>query len=182
MTTYKYGRLTESGRLERLHKIPNVFAPSQSTIEKYAAEHGYKIIEDTPQPNQYYTPSYEEQEDKIVQVWVAMDLTEAKNQALERVQQNLDWHLKQRTQVDCEAIGKAIIYDEAALINAMGLEVGDTFIAADDSLVELTAEQIAAVKASLKGYRAGLYQDATVKRIQIQSAHSVDELVENGLL
>ena len=182
MRTSNYGKLNEYGSLERLTRIPGVFCPSEATITKYAADNGYKPINDTPQPNPYYTGSWENDGQSIVRVWTPIELEEAKRQALERVQEELNFAVKQRTEVNCEALDKAIIYDQDALFNAMGLEAGDYFICADDSVIQVTDEQIAAIKATLKEHREGIYGEATRKRGVIARAESVDELVELGML
>lgn len=147
-------------------------------MEAYAAENGFKPLEDNPAPNQYYISEWVDNGEKITRVNTPMDLEQVKNMAREMVQENLNRELKVRTEVDCEELGKAIIYDEAALINAMGLEAGDAFITADDSVIVLTETQKNAVKAALKTYRAGLYAAATEKRAQINACSSVDEVAQ----
>ena len=92
------------------------------------------------------------------------------------IQQSLTQRVKQRTEVTCEAVGGSIIYDEDALINAMGLEPGDAFILADDTIVLVTEEQIGAIKASLKGFRQAIYAEATVKRQEVADAKTVEEV------
>lgn len=64
-----------------------------------------------------------------------MDLDMVKQEAYRNIQESLSYRVKQRTEVTCEALEGSIIYDEDALINAMGLEAGDAFILADDSIV-----------------------------------------------
>lgn len=176
-----YGKLDERGNLERLRRIPGVCNATPDRLAAYAAANGFIELEDTPAPGQYYTPTPWRVEDgKLTRDWEPMELEQVKGMALERVQSALDMELSTRTAIDCPGLGKSIVYDEAALINALGLEAGDMFIAADDSIVTLTAEQVAAIKAALKSYRAGLYATATEKRAQINACSSVDDIAALG--
>ena len=176
-----YGKLDEHGNLDRLRRIPGVCNATPDRLAAYAAAHGFIELEDTPTPGQYYTPTPWRLEDgKITRSWEPMELEQVKGMALERVQGELDMELATRAAIDCPGIGKSIIYDEAALLNALGLEAGDAFITANDEVLTLTAESVAAVKAALKAYRAGLYATATEKRAAIASAQSVDDIAALG--
>lgn len=176
-----YGKLDENGTLERLRRIPGVFNATPDRFAEYAAANGFIELEDTPTPGQYYTPTpWRVVDGKITRDWEPMELEQVKFMALERVQGELDMVLKQRAAIDCPGLGKSIVYDEAALLNALGLEAGDAFITANDEVLTLTAESVAAVKAALKSYRAGLYTTATEKRAQINAAQSVDDIAALG--
>ena len=62
-----YAQLTEHG-VRRLYKVP---AGYNGTKEEYAAEHGFKPLVETPQPEEgYWTPRWTETEDEIVLEWV----------------------------------------------------------------------------------------------------------------
>ena len=171
----KYAKLVE-GRLERLLRIPNNYSCTEEYLAEYAKEHGYKELIETPRPSPHYNPVYTETETTIDEGWEPMDLDMVKQEAYRNIQESLNFRIKQRTEVTCEALEKSIIYDEAALINAMGLEPGDAFICADDSIILVTEEQIAAIKATLKGFRQGIYAEATVKRQEVADAKTVEEV------
>lgn len=87
--------------------------------------------------------------------------------------------LERRVVVQAASFPNGIIYDANALVNAMGIEAGDSFIDAKDEIHVLTDEMISEVKSALKGYRESLYLEATVRRTAIDNAENVDD-VEKG--
>lgn len=177
----EYGKIREDGTFEKMRGIRGVMNPSADRLAEYAAAHGYKPVNDSPQPNQYYLSSWQDDGQSITRVWMPMELEAAKEQARERVQTELSMMLSQRAAVDCPTLDASIVYDADALINALGLSIGDAFITADDSIIMLDDEaKIEAIRAALKGYRAQLYADATEKRAQINAAESVDDLAVLG--
>ena len=103
-----------------------------------------------------------------------LDYTPAEANAKERakndVQAWLDKALKTRKVIPCEGIPAGIIYDTEALINALGMTPGMTFIDAADGLHEVTAELRENVGAALGAYRADLYAAATTARKAIDAA------------
>lgn len=176
-----YGKLDGNGNLDRLRRIPGVCNATPDRLAAYAAANGYIALEDTPTPGQYYTPTpWRVVDGKITRSWEPMELEQVKFMALERVQGELDMELKQRAAIECPGLGKSIVYDEAALLNALGLEAGDAFITATDEVLTLTAAHVDAIKAALKSYRAGLYAAATEKRAAINAAASVDDIAALG--
>lgn len=66
------------------------------------------------------------------------DLDEAKQQAMDNIQSDLDVSLATRSSVPCIGFDNEIVYDQNALINAVGLSEGDVFIDAKDELHTLT--------------------------------------------
>lgn len=171
----KFAKLID-GRPEILRRIPNIYSYTEEQFEEYALENGYKEYVEEPQPSPHYNPVYEETETQVVEKWEPMDLDIVKQEVLVNIQESLNFQVKQRTEVTCELLEKSIVYDEAALINAMGLEAGDYFICADDSVVQVTDEQIAAIKAALKGFRQQIYAHATEVRAQLAAAQTIEEV------
>lgn len=61
-----YGKITEHGIL-RLYRIPEGY----NSKEEYAEIHGFKILVETPMPNEgYWNPVWHEHEDSIELEWV----------------------------------------------------------------------------------------------------------------
>lgn len=171
----QFAKLVDS-KLEMLTKIPFISNPSEHQFEEYAAENAYKEFITVKQPGIFYTKNYTETETTITEEWSPWDLNAAKQNALVKVQNELDNLLGRRTVLHCEGFTNGIIYDQNALTNAMGLEPGDMFIDAKDKLYTLTEENIVEIKKVLKEYRLELYAGVTVKRKTIDDAANVDEV------
>lgn len=171
----QYAKLVDSV-LEFLTKIPFISNPSEHQFEEYAAENGYKEFITVKQPGIFYIKGYSETETTITEEWSPIDLNTAKASALVRIQNELDNLLGRRTVLHCEGFTNGIIYDQNALTNAIGLELGDMFIDAKDGLHTLTEENIVEIKKALKEYRLELYAGATVKRKAVGDATNVDEV------
>lgn len=174
----KYAKINQYGGIEFLRNIPNVINPSEAMWDDYAAKHGYKEYVQVPSPGKYYSKKYTETEKTVTDTWIPFELDTAKQNAMDNVQRWLDSNLSIRTTIDCKGIDNGIIYDENALVNAMGIEDGDAFIDANDGIHILTEELIKNIKAALKGYRQSIYLKATVKRANINAATNVDEVEE----
>lgn len=170
-----FAKLVDS-KLEILTHVPHVSDPTEKHFEEYAAVAGYKLLVKADKPGKYYDLSYKETAKRISEVWTAWNLDAARKDALDIAQYKLDDELSRRTTVKCEGFENGIIYDQNALTNAIGLEVDDTFIDAEDGLHRLTEEDIVNIKAALKGYRLGLYVKVTGVRQNINQAQSVDEI------
>lgn len=171
----QFAKLVDS-KLEMLAKIPFISNPSEHQFEEYAAENGYKEFIAVKQPGMFYIKGYNETETTITEEWSPWDLNAAKQNALVKVQNELDNLLDQRTTLHCESFANGIVYDQNALTNAMGLEPGDMFIDAKDKLHTLTEENIVEIKKALKEYRLELYGGATIKRKAVDDATNVDEV------
>lgn len=161
-------------------RVPNVVNALEETRAKYALENGFKEYIHTSQPSRFYTQSYSEDESTITDVWTPIDLNDAKSRALEIVQGQLTQKLSERIIVTCEGFDNGIVYDNDAITNALGLEVGDTFIDAQDGLHELTQQNIDNIRAALKTHREGLYTLVTYRRGMINASTDVDQ-VEQAL-
>lgn len=62
-----YAHATAHG-IRRLYHVP---AGYNGTREEYAAEHGYKVLLETPEPEEgYWSPVWHETEEEIVLEWV----------------------------------------------------------------------------------------------------------------
>ncbi len=160
-------------------RVPNVINPTEAQRAAYAAAHGYKELRRTEKPGRYYAQGWHETAKLITETWTAWELDTAKAAALAEVQNRLDAVLDARATVPCEGFEAGIVYDRNALINASGLAAGDVFIDAADGLHTLTAEDVAAITAALKGYRQGLYAQATQSRAAIAAAQTVDDLPQD---
>lgn len=170
-----YAKL-EAGALRMMERVPNISNPTDTQRAEYAAAHGFKELRRTTQPGRYYAQGWHETAKLITETWTAWELGEAKKNALAVVQGRLDAVLDARATIPCEGFHAGIVYDRNALINASGLAAGDVFIDAEDGIHTLTAQDVAAITAALKGYRQGLYTHATQQRAAIAAATTVDEL------
>lgn len=83
-----------------------------------------------------------------------------------------------RAVIECVGFENGIIYDQDALINAVGLSVGDSYIDAQDVVHTLTDENIINITQALKGKRQSLYGKAMLKRAGISAAKNVNEVEE----
>lgn len=154
----------------------NIINPTEEQTATYAAEHGYKPVSQSPAPGIYYTESWSETPDTIQNNWTPIQLEQAKEDALQRVQEKLTVSLSTRTTIDCPGFSAGIIYDGDALTNAAGLEPGDDYIDAANNVTILTEEALKAIRVALKQYRLSLYAKATVTRALIDAAKNVDEV------
>lgn len=168
-----YARLVE-GELDVLTYVPNVSNPTAAMVEAYAYENGYKELVRRDRPGTYYSQGWHETAKRITETWTPWELDDARSAALKSVQAGLDAAVDARRTIACEGFDSGIVYDRNALINAMGIEPGDTFIDAADGLHTLTAESVSAIRAALKGARGLLYVEATRRRKAVAAAGDVD--------
>ena len=173
-----YAKL-EAGALRVMGRVPNISNPTEAQVAAYAAALGFKELVETPQPGRYYRKGYAETDAAITETWEPWELEEAKEDALEQVQDRLDNELDARQTIPCAGFPAGVVYDRNALINAGGLAAGDAFIDAADGLHTLASQDVAAVTAALKEYRQGLYATATQRRAAIAAATTVDELPQD---
>lgn len=173
-----YAKL-EDGALRTMGRVPNISNPTDAQVAEYAAAHGFKELRRTTQPGRYYAQGWHETAKLITETWTAWELDAAKKDALETVQGRLDAELDARQTVPCEGFPAGIVYDRNALINAGGLAAGDAFIDAADGIHTLTAQDVAAITATLKEFRQSLYAAATQQRATIAAASTVDELPQD---
>lgn len=169
----------ESGALRLMGRVPNISNATDAQVAEYAAAHGFKELVETPAPGRYYRKGYAEEEAAITETWTAWELADAKKDALKTVQARLDAVLDERHTIPCTGFPAGIVYDCNALINAGGLAAGDAFIDAADGIHTLTAQDVAAITATLKGFRQSLYAAATQQRATIAAAATVDELPQD---
>ena len=160
-------------------RVPNISNPTAAQVATHAAANGFKELVAVEQPGRYYRKGYAETGAAITETWEPWELEEAKKDALETVQGRLDAVLDARATIPCDGFPAGIVYDRNALINAGGLAAGDAFIDAADGIHTLTAQDVAAITAALKGYRQSLYAAATQQRAAIAAAEDVDELPQD---
>ena len=160
-------------------RVPNISNPTDAQVAEYAAAHGFKELVAVEQPGRYYRKGYAEEDAAITETWEPWELEEAKENALETVQRRLDAVLDARQTILCDGFPAGIVYDRNALINAGGLAAGDAFIDAADGIHTLTAQDVAAITATLKEFRQSLYAAATQQRATIAAASTVDELPQD---
>ena len=173
-----YAKL-ESGALRVMGRVPNISNPTDAQVDEYAAAHGFKELVEVDSPGRFYRKGYAEAEDAITETWEPWELEEAKEDALEQVQDRLDNELDARQTIPCAGFPAGVVYDRNALINAGGLAAGDVFIDAADGIHTLTAQDVAAITAALKEYRQGLYAATTQRRAAIAAASTVDDLPQD---
>lgn len=171
----KYAKFIDD-KIKFLARVPNASHTTPDTLAAYAAAHGWKEYIATNPPNSYYTMTHRETAKRITETWEAMPLDIVRPIALDAVQDALDKALTRRAVIPCNGFESGIIYDEAALVNAMGLAAGDMYIDAQDGMHELTADTVDAIKRALKQYRQGLYAAACGQRAIIAAATTVDEI------
>lgn len=163
-------------KIKFLARVPNASYTTPEMLADYAAKNNWKEYIATNAPNQYYSMTHKETAKRITETWEAMPLDIVRPIALEEVQNALDKALTRRAVIPCAGFDAGIIYDEAALVNAMGLAAGDMYIDAQDGMHELTADTVDAIKHALKQYRQGLYATACGQRAAIAAATTVDEI------
>ena len=173
-----YAKL-EAGALRVMGRVPNISNATEQQRAEYAAAHGFKELVQVDAPGRYYRKEYAEEDAAITETWTPWELEAAKKDALAVIQGRLDAVLDARQAIPCEGFPACIVYDRNALINAGGLAVGDTFIDAADGIHTLTAQDVAAITATLKGFRQSLYAAATQQRATIAAASTVDELPQD---
>ena len=166
----------EAGALRVMGRVPNISNPTDEQVAAYAAAHGFKELVAVDAPGRYYRKGYAEGDAAITETWEPWELDEARENALEGVQNRLDAVLDARQTIPCGGFPAGIVYDRNALINAGGLAAGDAFIDAADGLHTLAEADVAAITAALKEYRQSLYATATQRRAAIAAATTVDEL------
>lgn len=173
----QYAKLIDGVPMYPAH-VPHISNATTEQLESYATSHGYKLLVYKESPGRFYTPGWHETEKRITRTWTPWPLADAKKSALESVQSALDARLTERTTLPCVGISAGIVYDPAALTNALGMEPGDVFIDAEDKLHTLTAELIQNIRSALKNHRLGLYAAATDYRRRITAAENVDAVEE----
>lgn len=167
-----YAKLSELGQLDVLKFIPHTANPSEARLAAYATENGYKPVSTISIPGIYYIETWEETDTEIHNVWIPQDLDIAKNDALNRVQQELTSKLNTPERLHCDSLGFDIVYDNDAITNLLGgLQGIETFTDADDIEHPCTPELIAAVSATVINYRTSLYN---IKRYRV-------ELIKNAI-
>lgn len=175
-----YAKLAGEHSILRMGRVPNICNPTDAQIAAYAAANGYKELVATTMPGTYYHRAYEDAGDCIREAWEPWPLSEAKADALEQVQADINMRLDTRVTLKCEGYQNGIVYDRNACLNALGLDPGDSYIDAADNVSRLTAEDIARVKAALTAHRKWIYSRATARRVKIDEAGDVDA-VESAL-
>lgn len=165
-----------NGILQYCHGPKNVSNPSNEIIEEFAKANGYKELVQVDRPGRFYDKSYTEDDETVTEVWTAQNLDFVRERAMEAIQTRLTQGLSERATIDCEGFENGIVYDNDALVNAIGLEVGDMYIDAKDEVHQLTAEDITNIKAALKGHRMTLYTLATTTRAEVNQAQTVDDI------
>lgn len=175
--------ILEHGVPRIMGRVPHVSNASAEQLEAYASACGYKLLVYSACPGRFYSRSWKKTAGRITETWTPWELSLAKDEALRLVQEHLDKLLIARSTVPCIGIPAGIVYDPAALTNALGLEPGDMFIDAADKLHTLNTELIENIRCSLKNHRLGLYAAATDYRRRIAAADSVESLQDilNGI-
>lgn len=171
----KYAKFIDD-KIKFLARVPNASYTTPDSLADYATKNGWKEYISTNPPNQYYTMTHRETAKRITETWEAMPLDIVRPIALDAVQDALDKALTRRAVIPCNGFDSGIIYDEAALVNAMGMAAGDMYIDAQDGMHELSTANVDAIKAALKQYRQGLYATACGQRAAIAAATTVDEI------
>lgn len=171
----KYAKFIDDN-IKFLARVPNASYTTPDSLADYAAKNGWKEYIATNAPNSYYTMTHKETAKRITETWEAMPLDMVRPIALDAVQDALDKALTRRAVIPCNGFDAGIIYDEAALVNAMGMAAGDMYIDAQDGMHTLTADMVDAIKRALKEYRQGLYATACGQRAAIAAATTVDDI------
>lgn len=171
----KYAKFIDDN-IKFLARVPNASYTTPEMLADYAAANGWKEYISTNPPNQFYTMTHKETAKRITETWEAMPLDDAKALALDKVQHDLDLALATRAVIPCASYPAGIIYDEAALVNALGLALGDMFIDAADNVHEMSTMGVDNVRGALKQYRQSLYAQAAEQRAAIAAATTVDDI------
>lgn len=177
-----YAKLNDN-KLEVLTRLPNCGNPTSEMLEIYAATNGYKPYTRTDAPNPYYAHSYEETDTGITDVWTPIALEDAKEDALARIQANLDEKRTTRCTIPCDGLPNGIVCDPESRNMCMGLVIlgdnvpdGLTWTDAADEIHELTTGLLAAISAAYVGFLGMAQNEANDARAFVRNATTVDEV------
>lgn len=174
MTTY--AKLND-GAPVFLERVPYISNATETQIAEYAAAQGFKSVLEIERPGLYYNIWWHSSPQHVRRDWQAWALTDAKADAMERVQGELTAALAERVEVPCEGIPNGIVSDNDAAINALGEFRDAAYMTdADNVLHPVTPELTEAVKDALAERRNDLYTLANYRRALITAAANVLEV------
>lgn len=169
-----YAKLID-GTPRLLRGAHNIANATEAQLADYAAAHGYKPYTVTAKPGLYWREAYFETDSALSLVWETWPLEEAKEDAMQRVQEELTAALSERVTIPCAGVENGVISDNDALFNAAGdFRGAPSIVDADNALHEPTDELKEAYKTALAERRNTLYAIATYRRALIDTAADVD--------
>lgn len=179
-----YAKLTETGALHTLERVPHVTNATEAQFEAYAKANGYKELVTTESPGMYYSKTYTEDDEVIRQGWTPWDLQAAKQHALNVLQGRRDAAMH-NVVIACEALPNGILYTTEAMTMAQGLVIlqskgalpeGTTWTDAADEAHVVTPDLLDAIVTSMLIHvnttQAGVQQ----ARDKVREAMDVDEV------
>lgn len=182
-----YAKLISPHNIDILKNIPYILNPSEESLMTYALENGYKELITSENQGTYYSKTYIEKGETIIETWEPWSLDSAKNDALSQVQNNLDNARNTRVTIPCDGIEAGIFCDQDARLMATGLVAmgtnipeGMTWTDADDNVHNLTPELLAAISKAFVSYLLIAQHKADETRSLIKAATDVD-MVEAAL-
>lgn len=175
-----YAKITETGALQLMGRIPNISNPTEEQLATYAAAHGFKELIHTPAPNRFYTVSYVEDDATITEAWTPWELDRAKKVALNIVQSGRDAAMFDVT-IPCGALPNGILFNTEAMVYALGLAAGgslegETWTDAADETHDLTPEMLVSITMAMKAHIKVVQESVRPIRDAIRTAKTVDEV------
>lgn len=188
-----YAKLTETGQLETLARVPHVVNATADEMAAYAAANGYKELRRTEKPGRYYAQGWHETAKLITETWTAWELEEAKKDALETVQGRRDAAMfgadGKGVVIECAALPNGVLFNAEAhnmvnslmLLDAKGaVPASAKWTDAADVAHPVTTELIAALGAAMMGHIQGVQDKYEPARDAVNAAEDV-EAVEAAL-
>lgn len=178
--TKTYAKLTETGALQLMGRIPNISNPTEEQRAAYAAANGYKELVHAPAPGRYYNVGYTEDDTTITEVWNPWELDAAKRDALNLVQAERDRGMN-NVVIPCDALPNGILFNTEAMVYAIGLSAsqslkGETWTDAADETHDLTTLMLDSITVAMKAHIKAVQDAARPARDAIRAAETVDEV------
>lgn len=179
-----YAKLTETGVLKLLERVPNISNATEEQFAAYAKDNGYKELIRTDSPGRYYIPTYTESAEAITQSWNPVPLDEAKVDALSILQSRRDARMN-NVVIPCTALPNGILYNTEAMTMAQGLLIlqsqgalpeGTTWTDAADDAHTLTPELLTAITQAMLTHVNTVQSAIQVRRDAVKAAANVDEV------
>lgn len=185
----KYVKLTETGTIEVMGRIPHVSNPTEEAIAEYAAANGYKLLVETPKPGMYYSNSYVDKGDTVEEVWAPVNLGDAKANALSILQTRRDTAMcgpdGKGVVIECTSLPNGILYNTEASSNAQALMLltmqgklpeGQMWTDAADESHLLTQELLTDIATAMLTHANTVQLSVQPARDAVRAAENVDEV------
>ena len=178
----------EAGALRVMGRVPNISNPTEAQVAAHAAAHGFKKLVETPAPGRYYRKGYAETDAAITVTWTAIELDEAKKQALDTIQARRDAAMfgepgTKGVVIECSALPNGVLFNAEAhnmvnslmLLDAKGaVPASAKWTDAADAAHPVTSGLIDALVASMMEHIQGVQGKYEPARVAVNAAEDVD--------